>query len=363
MTDIGLLIHGLGERADHQALEQQAIGPRGQAFHQLAKFARRRLLGKLRAHLQRVQHLLQLGDALVLGLAVDPIQASRLGEAQRHRRLDVGGDHALLDQAVRIVARAPHRTPRSCRSPPMRALTSPPRKSSAPRASRASLSAPYTAYSVCSEVRTPPAPHRRRACPRVLQVAPCLIVGQPRVRADHRLVESSLARLAGLADAHVADERQALDARHQRTQMIGQMLRQHRNDAIRKIHRGGARARLDIQRAAVAHVVLTSAMATISRQPPPRSASAYTASSKSLASSPSMVTSGSVAQILAALHGPPPARPERNRFASLQHLGRKFLRQIVPQDGEARRQVRGPQVLQHFDDAALRRGLALADAW
>ena len=33
-------------------------------------------------------------------------------------------------------------------------------------------------------------------------------------------------------------------------------------------------------------------MATISRQPPPRSASAYTASSKSLASSPSMVTSG-----------------------------------------------------------------------
>ena len=70
------------------------------------------------------------------------IQASRLGETQRHGRLDVGGDHALLDHAVRIVARSPHKSPRSCRRSPMRALTSPPRKSSAPRASRAAFRAP-----------------------------------------------------------------------------------------------------------------------------------------------------------------------------------------------------------------------------
>ena len=48
---------------------------------------------------------MQLGDSLVLRLAVHSIQAAGLGETQRHRRLDIGGDHALLDQAVRVVAR------------------------------------------------------------------------------------------------------------------------------------------------------------------------------------------------------------------------------------------------------------------
>ena len=52
VADIGLLIHRLSQRANHQALEQQTVGPRGQALHQLAKLARRRLFGELRAHLQ-----------------------------------------------------------------------------------------------------------------------------------------------------------------------------------------------------------------------------------------------------------------------------------------------------------------------
>ena len=104
VADIGLLIHGLGERADHQTLEHQPIGPRRQPLHQLAKLAGRRLLRERRAHLQCIQDLLQFGDALVLGLTVNAVQAARLREAQGHRRLDIGGNHAFLDQAVRVVA-------------------------------------------------------------------------------------------------------------------------------------------------------------------------------------------------------------------------------------------------------------------
>ena len=105
VTDIGLLIHGLSQRTDHQALEHEAVGPRGQPFHQLAEFTRRRLLREHRAHLQGIQYLLQLGDALVFRLAVDAIQTPDLRQAQSHRRFDIGGDHALLDQAMRVVAR------------------------------------------------------------------------------------------------------------------------------------------------------------------------------------------------------------------------------------------------------------------
>ncbi len=136
----------------------------------------------------------------------------------------------------------------------MRALTSPPRKSRAPRASRAFFK--RAVYRVKGLQRN--ADRRRhilRVRLRILQIAPRLIVGQARMRDDHRFVESRLAGFTGFADMHVADKGQAFDARHQRTQSVGQIFRQHRYDAIRKIHRRGARSRLAIQRAANAHVM------------------------------------------------------------------------------------------------------------
>ncbi len=105
MADVGLLIHGLRQRANHQALEQQPSGRAGKPLDQLAKFAGRRLFRERRAHLQGIQDLLQFGDALVFRLAVNAIQAPGLGEPQRHRCFHIGGDHAFLDQAMRVVAR------------------------------------------------------------------------------------------------------------------------------------------------------------------------------------------------------------------------------------------------------------------
>ena len=100
-------------------------------------------------------------------------------------------------------------------------------------------------------------------------------------------------------------------------------------------------------------------MATTSRQPPPRSRSAYTASSKSLASSPSMVTSGRSRRS---------SRPARS---CRQHVRVEQVRlDAAPSAGNscgkswrrmAKRAARseGRTSLEHFDDAAVRRRLAL----
>ena len=104
VSDIGLLIHRLSECPDHQSLEQCTVRPRCQPLDQLAKLAWGRLLGEVRADLHGVHHFLQLGHPLLFRLAVDAVQAFRLREAQRHRRLHVRRDHAFLDETVRVVA-------------------------------------------------------------------------------------------------------------------------------------------------------------------------------------------------------------------------------------------------------------------
>ena len=199
MADIGLLIHGLGERADHQTFEQQPIGPR--AASRSTNWRNSRGVGFLRERRIRPaggQDLLQLGDALILGLTVNAVQPAGLCETQRHRRLHIGGDHAFLDQAVRIVARD--------------------RIETFDRALRADARLDFAAAKIQSTARVarvleravhrvkrlqrnaaPPAPHRVACVLRILQVAPGLIVGQACMRDDHRLVESRLAGFTGSA--------------------------------------------------------------------------------------------------------------------------------------------------------------------
>ncbi len=104
MADVGLLIHRLRQGTNDQTFEQRAIRSCRQPIHQLPKFPRTRALGKLCPDLQGVHHLLQLRDPLLLRLAVHAVQTAGLGKPQRRRRLDIGGDHAFLDQAMRIIA-------------------------------------------------------------------------------------------------------------------------------------------------------------------------------------------------------------------------------------------------------------------
>ncbi len=86
-------------------------------------------------------------------------------------------------------------------------------------------------------------------------------------------------------------------------------------------------------------------MATSTRQPSP-SGSAKTASSKSRASSPSMVTSGVSAQVGAA------ARGGGARLAGLLHrLGREDVRDAMGVDADQRDRARFAHHAEHLDDA------------
>ena len=91
--------------------------------------------------------------------------------------------------------------------------------------------------------------------PERIGVGPDLRVGQSRMRAEHRRIELVAAELAVPGDRHLAHDRQPIDIRVERADAVRELLRQHRDHAARKIDRGAALARLDVERIGVLHVV------------------------------------------------------------------------------------------------------------
>ncbi len=81
------------------------------------------------------------------------------------------------------------------------------------------------------------------------------VIGQPGVGAHHRLGETRTDNPPLGADGHFADQAQPVHIGIERTQAVGQRLRQHRNGPIREIHRIAALARLPIQGRAGPHIV------------------------------------------------------------------------------------------------------------
>ena len=105
MADVGLLIDGLSERANHQPLEQRAVRPRRQPLDQLAKFARASACSEnvaptCSAFMTFCSSVTRFSSGWPCTRYRLPALARRSATAASH----VGGDHALLDQAVRIVA-------------------------------------------------------------------------------------------------------------------------------------------------------------------------------------------------------------------------------------------------------------------
>ncbi|VVO41215.1 hypothetical protein PS706_05921 [Pseudomonas fluorescens] len=63
-----------------------------------------------------------------------------------------------------------------------------------------------------------------------------LVVGQTRLGVDHRFVELVVGHFAGFRDGHLAHHGQTVDFRVQGAQAVGQLLRQHRDHALREVH-------------------------------------------------------------------------------------------------------------------------------
>ena len=99
-------------------------------------------------------------------------------------------------------------------------------------------------------------------------------------------------------------------------------------------------------------------MATTRRQPPPRTLLRVHRVVEILGILTVDGDQRQLTQVLAA--GTIRSRDVRvEEIRRMQHIGGKFLRQVMPQYGKARREVRWPQVLEHFDDAAVRGCVAL----
>jgi hypothetical protein len=90
---------------------------------------------------------------------------------------------------------------------------------------------------------------------RLFQQGTDLGVGEPRLRVHHALVELVAGDTSRRRDVHVADHAQPVHVRIQRTQAVGQHLRQHGHDLLRKIHGIAALQRLLVQCGARAHIM------------------------------------------------------------------------------------------------------------
>ena len=128
-----------------------------------------------------------------------------------------------------------------------------------------------------------------------------LLIRELRRRAHHDAVERVAPLAPVRADDHAHGQRRPVFVRAQRAEVVGDALGQHRHDAVGEIDRIAALQRLAVERRARrARNSATSAMATVSTKPPglagSASGAAWTASSWSLASGGSMVTSGSARQ-------------------------------------------------------------------
>lgn len=77
-----------------------------------------------------------------------------------------------------------------------------------------------------------------------------LAVGQARVRTDHALRDAEFSAVCRMVKFHDAGERQAVFARTEGADVVGEFLRQHGQNRFREIDAGAAAVRLLIQRAA-----------------------------------------------------------------------------------------------------------------
>ena len=189
---------------------------------------------------------------------MDAVRRRHVVRMQVLRRLDVRGDHAFLDQLVRVVTlqhaglhdlalRAKHETHFAGLELDRAAAL-------------ARLGEDLEELVQALDVGQQRADPAQRILARVVRDAladrvPDLGVGQARVRVHHRLVELRVGDLAVAVDLHVADEAQPVDLGIERADAVGQGLRQHRHDEAGEIDRRRPFRGLLVERRPGTHVM------------------------------------------------------------------------------------------------------------
>ena len=243
MTDVLGRVLGVREAPEHLHRDRRAVRP---VLHVLEKFRelpRFDVLGVRHLEPQRDKVLAKLVEALGIRPRVHAVETRDPVPPQELRSLHVGGDHALLDEPVSVIA---------LDGPDLVDL-----------AVRIQFEADLRQVELD---RAPPAARLREGLVQVVQPPDGLVnvsrhgshiadqevvdlaVGQPCTRAHDAFFEGRAGDLALGTDPHVANHAQPVDLRIQRTQAVRQHFGQHRHDAVREVHGGPARDRLAVER-------------------------------------------------------------------------------------------------------------------
>ena len=175
------------------------------------------------------------------------------------------------------------------------------------------------------------------------------VVGEARLRAHHRGIEAIGPDLALRIHAHLAHHAQAIHLRIERAQAVGELLRQHRDDAARKIHRIAALARGGVQHIAGAHIV-----AHIGDRHPQAEILALAFAVHGIVEIPRrLAVDGHQRQRAQVL---PPLDVVRTHsvgqlFREARHRAREFIRQLVLAQRNLNFHAGVGVVAEHFDDA------------
>ena len=178
-----------------------------------------------------------------------PVHAGHAGLFEGNRSADIGGDHALFDQPVRIVALHGHDLGNTIAVEHDVGLAAA-KVEGAPGIP----GFPKTLIELVQRLQGPQ--HLVGRIERfAFQVAAHLLVGQPRPGLDQGVVEPVAADLAARRHAHVAHHRQAPLPGPQGTQPVGQRLGQHRDHPVRQVDRVAAQLPFLVEQAAGIDVV------------------------------------------------------------------------------------------------------------
>ena len=253
VSDVLGLVHRQCLRAQQHRFQQRRVFALAHLAQQGGVVGRRHLRPGRQAQAELAQELQELGVLGFRRLVVNTIWRGNLLFQQELRGLDIGRDHAFLNQLVGIVALLHGRLHDLARRP------------------QAELH--FTGFKLDGTARMPLLLQHAiegmqgfdvrqqaadlRAGSLVVQTdrRPHLRIGQARMRAHHRLIERRLADFTRMGDPHVADKAHAVDIRIQGTDAVGKRFRQHRHHVTRKIHRGRAVLRFTIKRRFGPHVM------------------------------------------------------------------------------------------------------------
>ena len=358
MTDVARLIDGLRHRAHDGSRDQQRVGAITDLLQQVAQVLRLHLLGRRQPEAELAQELAQRLEAVDLRQAVHAVERRDVMPVEETRRRDVGRDHALLDQPVGIVARLlDERGDAPVRVELELELGRVELERAAPGA--LAREAPVDAVQR-EQALTQRFEARRVRRARALEEFTHFTIGQPRRRAHHALEESRPRDPAVVAHPQLAAQAQAVLVGHQRAQAVRERLRQHRDDAVREIHRRAALARLRIECAARLDVVPH--VGNRDDQPPAAAARALAIDGVVVVLRVLAVDGDErrVAQVLAA-GDRGLGNPRAVRRGLVEHRGRKLVRQSVRVDRDVGFHARRAVLAEHARHAAdrLRRAARL----